>query len=117
MKLIFQVKLASRQRAKTIFDSGKLREFFSGSKKYMENWPYSRSICYGFPMRKGVERAVLTVAFRDGVWAVELDGDTFGHSPEKDIAKAAANKRAREVQDDGRPCQVRVSGELGFFAT
>ncbi|CAN7567566.1 hypothetical protein LJR164_004037 [Phenylobacterium sp. LjRoot164] len=59
----------------------------------------------------------MTVAFRDGFWAVELDGDTFGHSPDKDIAKAAANRRAREVQDDGRPCQVRVSGELGFFAS
>ena len=31
-------------------------------------------------------------------------------------AKAAANKRARALQDAGRACQVRVSGEHGFFA-
>ena len=117
MKLISQVELASRQRAKTTFDPDKLREIFPVSKKYLEISPFGRRICYGLPMQKGLERAVLTVEFRDGVWAVELDGDTFGHSPEKDVAKAAANKRAREVQDKGRPCQVRVSGELGFFAT
>ena len=116
MKLISQVELASRQRAKTTFDSPKLRVIFPCGKKYMEKSPPSRWICYGLHMQKGLERAVLTVALRDGVWAVELDGDTFGHSPDKDVAKAAANKRAREVQDNGRPCQVRVSGELGFFA-
>lgn len=67
-------------------------------------------------MQKGLERAVLTVAVHDGVWAVELDGDHFGHSPDKEIVKATANKRARQMQDNGRPCQVRVSGEMGFFA-
>jgi hypothetical protein len=35
---------------------------------------------------------------------------------DKEIAKAAANKRARQVQEEGRPCQVRVSGETGFYA-
>jgi hypothetical protein len=45
-----------------------------------------------------------------------VDGDHFGHSPDKEIAKAAANKQARKLQDEGRPCQVRVSGEQGFFA-
>jgi hypothetical protein len=66
-------------------------------------------------MRTTLERAVLTVA-RSGVgWAVELDGELFGHSPDKEIAKAAAHRRAREVQDGGRACQVRVSGEAGFY--
>jgi hypothetical protein len=34
----------------------------------------------------------------------------------KEEAKAAANKLARASQDAGRPCQVRVSGEDGYFA-
>lgn len=66
-------------------------------------------------MRMTLDRAVLTVARRDGVWAVELGGDLFGHSPDKEIAKAAANRRAREIQDGGGACQVRVSGEHGFW--
>jgi hypothetical protein len=50
------------------------------------------------------------------VWAVESAGEFFGHSVDKEVAKAAANKRARVVQEGGRPCQVRVSGETGFYA-
>ena len=68
-------------------------------------------------MRTILERAVFTVSRHDGLWAVEHDGEVFGHSEDKEVAKAAANKRAREAQDGGRPCQVRVSGEHGFFAT
>ncbi len=67
-------------------------------------------------MRMEPERAVFTVSRHDGVWAVEHAGEFFGHSPDKEIAKAAANKRARMAQDKGRACQVRVSGEHGFFA-
>jgi hypothetical protein len=66
-------------------------------------------------MRTLVDRAVLTVARHEGVWSVELDGERFGHSPDKEEAKAAANRHARQIQDEGRPCQVRVSGEHGFF--
>jgi len=62
------------------------------------------------------DRAVLTVVRHEGSWMVELDGEFFGPCPDKEVAKAAANKRAREMQDNGRPCQVRVSGELGFYA-
>jgi hypothetical protein len=63
-----------------------------------------------------IDRVVLTVC-RDGDrWAVEEAGSFSGHSSDKDIAKAFANKRARQVQDGGRPCQVRISGEHGFFA-
>jgi hypothetical protein len=63
-----------------------------------------------------VERCVFTVIRHDGVWAVESAGEFFGHSVDKEVAKAAANKRARVVQEGGRPCQVRVSGETGFYA-
>jgi hypothetical protein len=61
------------------------------------------------------DRAVLTVVRRDGWWAVELEGQEFGRSLDKEIAKASANKRARQLQDSGKACQVRVSGELGFY--
>jgi hypothetical protein len=67
-------------------------------------------------MRVTVERAVLTVIRHEGGWAVELDGEHFGRSGDRDESKAAAHRRARELQDAGRPCQVRVSGETGYFA-
>ena len=47
---------------------------------------------------------------------MEHEGIFSDHTSEKEEAKAAANKRARALQDQGRPCQVRVSGEHGFFA-
>lgn len=62
------------------------------------------------------ERAVLTVLRHAGAWAVEHDGEFFGQSSDKEVAKASANKRAREMQDSGRPCLVRVSGDLGVFS-
>jgi hypothetical protein len=66
-------------------------------------------------MRLTQERAVLTVARSGAGWAVQLDGELFGHSTDKEIAKAAAHRRARQMQDSGRACQVRVSGEHGFY--
>ena len=66
-------------------------------------------------MRDVPDRAVFTVIRHDGQWAVEHAGEFFGHSTDKEVAKAAANKRARAAQDSGRPCQVRVHGELGFY--
>lgn len=66
-------------------------------------------------MRMIPDRAVLTVMRHNGSWVVEVDGQQFGHSIDKEMAKAAANKRARQMQDGGRACQVRVSGEHGFF--
>jgi hypothetical protein len=66
-------------------------------------------------MRTIQDRAVLTV-LRDGeYWAVELEGERFGQSSDKEVAKASANKRARQMQDGGRACQVRVCGEHGFY--
>lgn len=61
-------------------------------------------------------RAIFTVARHDDMWAVEHEGEYFDHSIDKEEAKAAANRRARAAQDAGRPCQVRVTGEHGFFA-
>jgi len=66
-------------------------------------------------MRTTQERAVLTVARSGPGWAVELEGELFGHSTDKEISKAAAHRRARQMQDNGRACQVRVSGEAGFY--
>ncbi|WP_394763010.1 hypothetical protein [Phenylobacterium sp.] len=67
-------------------------------------------------IRGAADRETLTVARHEGRWAVEHQGVFSDHTAEKEEAKAAANKRARALQDEGRPCQVRVSGEHGFFA-
>ncbi|HEY4028958.1 MAG TPA: hypothetical protein VGM25_01325 [Caulobacteraceae bacterium] len=62
-------------------------------------------------MRAPLERTIFTVV-RDGVgWAVELQGAVFGHTADKEVAKAIAHKRAREVVDRGGAVQVRVQGE------
>ena len=66
-------------------------------------------------MRMVTDRAVLTVLRHEGAWAVELDGELFGRSRDQEGAKAAANRRVRELQDSGRACQVRVTGETGYM--
>jgi hypothetical protein len=66
-------------------------------------------------MKIEVERLVLTVCRHNGGWAVEEEGRYFGHTPDKDIARASAHKRAREMHEGGRLCQVRVTGEHGFY--
>jgi hypothetical protein len=65
-------------------------------------------------MRMITNRAVLTVRRHEGAWEVEFDGEVFGQSRDREVARAAANRRARELQDAGRACQVRISGEIGF---
>jgi len=67
-------------------------------------------------IRGAADRETLTVARHEGRWAVEHMGEFSDHTFNKEEAKAAANKRARALQDAGRACQVRVSGEHGFFA-
>lgn len=67
-------------------------------------------------MRPISDRAILTVQRHAGSWVVEHDGEYFGHSPDKEIAKAAAHKRARLMQDGGRACQVQVRGDVGYFS-
>ena len=66
-------------------------------------------------IRSAGDREVLTVARDNDRWAVEYRGVYSDHTSEKEEAKAAANKRARALQDEGRACQVRVSGEHGFY--
>ena len=61
------------------------------------------------------ERTIFTVIRHDGAWAVEHGGEYFGHSADKEVAKAFAYKRARQMLDGGRACQVRIYGEHGFF--
>jgi hypothetical protein len=62
-------------------------------------------------MRAVLERTIFTV-LRDGAaWAVESEGNLFGHSSDKEVAKAYAHKRAREVMDAGGAVQVHIQGE------
>ena len=62
-----------------------------------------------------IERTVFTVLRHEGKWAVEHDGGYSGHSAEKDVAKAQANRLARAAQDLGRVCQIRIADEHGFL--
>ncbi|HET6970567.1 MAG TPA: hypothetical protein VFH92_05525 [Phenylobacterium sp.] len=85
-------------------------------KKHFEKTSMNGAFVLGSPMRMVPDRAVLTVTRHEGVWRVEYEGQHFGHSRDKEIAKAAANRHARSVMDGGRSCEVRVSGEHGFWA-
>ena len=67
-------------------------------------------------MRDTQQRTVLTIGKHGEAWIVEMDGEVFGRSPDKEVCKATANKRARQMQDSGRACVVRISGEAGFFS-
>lgn len=60
-----------------------------------------------------IHRIVITVCRNDGLWAAEEAGLFFGASPDKDIAKASAARRARERMGEGHACQIRVAGENG----
>ena len=66
-------------------------------------------------MRNGPDRAIFTVVRHPNGWAVEHDGEFTDITSDKEVAKAAANKRARAAQDKGQACLVRVTGEHGFF--
>ncbi len=66
-------------------------------------------------VRVAGDREILTVSRYEGRWAVEHHGIFSDHTAEKEEAKASANKRARALQDEGRACLVRVTGEHGFY--
>lgn len=66
-------------------------------------------------MRDLTHRAVFTVTRHSGGWAVEHEGAFSDITGDKEIARAAANRRARAAQEAGQPSQVRVSGEHGYF--
>lgn len=61
-----------------------------------------------------IDRIVITVCRNDDLWAAEEAGLFFGASPDKEIAKASAIRRARERIGEGHACQIRVCGEHGF---
>ncbi len=67
-------------------------------------------------MRIDVDRTVLTVRQEDGLWRVDHGGEPFGHSADKEEARAAAHRHARTMFDQGRACRVQVYGELGYGA-
>jgi hypothetical protein len=71
-------------------------------------------LCYELRMRTLLPRSVFTVMRNREVWAVEHHGEYFDHSSDKSEVKASANKRARQAQDAGLPCQVRITGESSF---
>ena len=62
-------------------------------------------------MRAVPDRAVFTVLRLGHAWAVECRGEVFGHTADKEEARASAHKRAREVVDRGGAAQVLMSGE------
>lgn len=66
-------------------------------------------------MRDTLDRTVFTVMRDSGSWAVEFQGAYFGHASEKEVAKAFALKKAREVIDGGGAAQVRMHGEGGYI--
>ncbi|MBS0298055.1 MAG: DUF2188 domain-containing protein [Proteobacteria bacterium] len=61
-------------------------------------------------------RAVFTVTPHADGWGVEHEGELLDPCRTMEEARAAATRRARACQDLGRPCQINVSGERGFFA-
>lgn len=63
-----------------------------------------------------MQRVLITVRLKAGLWAAEEEGVFFAASADKDIVKASAVKRARVCIGEGRACQIRISGEHGFAA-
>ncbi len=63
-----------------------------------------------------VQRIVITVCRKAGLWAAEEEGIFFATSADKDIVKASAAKRAQVCFGQGKACQIRISGEHGFVA-
>jgi hypothetical protein len=98
------------------------KTFFGGWRNSAEapSFPCGRSDLTARPAMQFLKqdvrrRAVFTVARHLGGWAVEHEGAFLDPCPTQDEARAAANKRARACLDAGRPCQVNVRGETGFF--
>ena len=58
---------------------------------------------------------IFRVIKSDGAWSVEHEGHRSDRSADKEEAVASATKRARAALTHGRPVQVRVDGETGYF--
>jgi hypothetical protein len=61
-------------------------------------------------------RAIFTVTPHLAGWAVEHDGEFLDPCVTKEEARAAATRLARACMDAGRPSQINIAGERGFFA-
>ncbi len=58
---------------------------------------------------------IFLVTRRDGAWSVEHEGRSSHRSPNREEVIASATKLARAASHDGRPSQVRIEGETGYF--
>lgn len=58
---------------------------------------------------------VFKVVHWEGGWSVEHDGRHSDLSHDKAEAIASATKAARAALEGGRPVQVRIEGETGYF--
>ncbi len=58
---------------------------------------------------------IFRVVQHDGAWSVEHQGHYSSRSPDKAVAVASATKLARAAITVGRPAQVRIEGETGYF--
>ncbi len=58
---------------------------------------------------------IFRVVQHDGAWSVEHQGRYSNRSSDKDVAVASATKLARAALTIGRPAQVRIEGETGYF--
>ncbi|MFI4975131.1 MAG: DUF2188 domain-containing protein [Caulobacterales bacterium] len=65
--------------------------------------------------QKTPTREVYTVTTHQGGWAVEHEGALLDASTSKEEVMASASRRARAANQAGRPAQVSVRGEAGFF--
>ncbi|PHY12357.1 hypothetical protein CSW58_13200 [Caulobacter sp. B11] len=61
-------------------------------------------------------REIFVVARHADGWAVSHDGEFTHISRNKDEVSASARRLARASHEAGRPAQVTVEGERGFFA-
>ncbi len=58
---------------------------------------------------------IFRVVHHDGAWSVEHEGRYSSRSADKAVAVASATKLARAAIGEGRPTQVRIEGETGYF--
>jgi len=61
-------------------------------------------------------REIFTVARCGDGWAVHHLDEVSGPTPTKEEARALAHRMARAAHDAGRPSQVTIADEAGFFA-
>ena len=58
---------------------------------------------------------IFRIVQHDGAWSVEHEGRLSNRSHDKAEVVASATKLARAAVGAGRPAQVRIDGEQGYF--